>query len=78
MHVAFAIPWDPNFRAYQNGQPVPLRANSTGLMVSSPLPTDSTSLDLRFEPSTEERAFAWISLLTALGCVVFLIRQRKA
>jgi hypothetical protein len=47
-------------------------------MVSSPLPTDSTSLDLRFEPSTEERAFAWISLLTALGCVVFLIRQRKA
>lgn len=81
MHVAFAIPWDPNFRAYQNGQPVPLRANSTGLMVSDPLPADSASLDLRFEPSTEERAFAWISILTALGCVVFLllhfIRQRK-
>jgi hypothetical protein len=50
-------------------------------MVSDPLPADSASLDLRFEPSTEERAFAWISILTALGCVVFLllhfIRQRK-
>ena len=78
MHVAFAIPWDPNFHAYQNGQSVPLRANSTGLMVSDPLPTDSASLDLRFEASWEERGFALISLLTALGCVVFLFRQRKA
>jgi hypothetical protein len=76
MHVAFAIPWDPNFRAYANGQPIALFPNSTGLMTSAPLPTDATSLDLRFEPSTEERAAAALSAITALGCLVVLFWRR--
>lgn len=78
MHVAFAIPWDPNFRAYQNGAPVPVRANSTGLMVTDPLPAASASLELRFEPSWEERFCAILSLGTALFCAWRLARRRAA
>jgi len=79
MHVAFAIPWDPNFRAYINGATaVPLRANATGLMVSDPLPSAADSLDLRFEPSAEEVVCAAISLLTAVACVAVLFWKRKA
>lgn len=77
MHVAFAIPWDPNFHAYQNGQPVPLRANSTGLMVSDALPDTSTSLELRFEPSWEELLFAFLSAATAIASLVYLFRPKK-
>ncbi|MFN0100532.1 MAG: hypothetical protein ACKV2U_00420 [Bryobacteraceae bacterium] len=77
LHVAFAIPWDPNFRAYVNGAAVPLRANSTGLMVSGALPINATSLDLRFEPSREELACAAISVLTAIGCLACLLWNRK-
>jgi hypothetical protein len=78
MHVAFAIPWDPNFHAYQNGKAVALRANSTGLMVSDALPENSTSLDLRFEPSWEELFCALLSAVTAIGCVVYLFRKQAA
>jgi len=78
MHVAFAIPWDPNFQAYVNGTPVPLRANSTGLMVTAALPSNAKSLDLRFEPSAEELACAAISALTAIVCLTALFRRRKA
>lgn len=78
MHVAFAIPWDPNFRAYQNGVPVPVRANSTGLMVTEPLPAASNSLELRFEPSWEERGCAILSLGAALFCAWRLARRKAA
>lgn len=78
MHVAFAIPWDPNFRAYLNGTSIPLKANSTGLMVSAALPADGTALELRFEPSTEELACAALSLLTAIACLAGLFWKRKA
>ena len=77
MSVAFAIPWDPNFRAYLNGVPVSLHANSTGLMATDPLPANGTSLDLRFEPSTEERTCAAISLITAIACLAGLFWKRK-
>jgi len=77
-HVAFAIPWDPNFRAYQNGQPVPVRANATTLMIAGPLPADSQELELRFEPSTEELSCAAISIAAALASAVLLFRQRRA
>jgi hypothetical protein len=76
MHVAFAIPWDPNFRAYLNGKPVGLRANSTGLMVTEPLPASGDQLELRFEPSLEELACAGLSALTLLGCLARLFRKR--
>lgn len=76
MHVAFAIPWDPNWRAYQDGKPVAVRANSTGLMVSEALTAESDSLDLRFEPSFEEYGCAAISLLTLLGSLRYLVRKR--
>lgn len=76
MHVAFAIPWDPNFRAYVDGQPLALHANSTGLMTSAPLPADATSVELRFEPSVEERAAAAVSAITALLCVGVLFWKR--
>jgi hypothetical protein len=77
MHVGFAIPWDPNFRAYLNGAAVPLRANSTGLMVSGALPSNATSLDLRFEPSAEELACAAVSAITAFACLAGLFWKRK-
>jgi len=78
MHVAFAIPWDPNFRAYLNGTPVPLRANSTGLMVTEALPANGSVLDLRFEPSTEELVCAAISALTAIACLAGLFWKRRS
>lgn len=79
MHVGFAIPWDPNFRAYINGTtPVKLRANSTGLMVSDALPANTNSLDLRFEPSAEEIACAVISVLTAIASLAGIFWKRKA
>ena len=77
MHVAFAIPWDPNFRAYVDGRPVGLRANSTGLMVTEALPAAGTTLDLRFEPSREELACAGLSAVTALLCLAGLFWKRK-
>jgi hypothetical protein len=77
MHVAFAIPWDPNFRAYLNGStPVPLRANSAGLMVSSALPANAAELDLVFEPSAEELVCAAISVLTVLACLGVIFWKR--
>ncbi|MBL8236303.1 MAG: hypothetical protein JNM66_02715 [Bryobacterales bacterium] len=78
MHVAFAIPWDPNFRAYVNGTAIPLRANSTGLMVTDALPADGTRLELRFEPSIEEITCAAVSLLTAVACLGVIFWKRKA
>lgn len=78
MHVAFSIPWDPNFRAYLNGAPIAVRANSTGLMVTEALPAGGASLDLRFEPSIEERLGAAISLLTAITCLAVLFWKRRA
>lgn len=77
MHVAFAIPWDPNFRAYLDGRPVALRANSTGLMVTEALAAAGSTLDLRFEPSREELACAGLSAATALLCLVGLFWKRK-
>lgn len=78
MHVAFAIPWDPNFRAYLNGVPVSLHANSTGLMATDALPANGTSLDLRFEPSTEELTCAAISVITAIACLAGLFWKRRS
>ena len=78
MRVAFAIPWDPNFRAYLNGVPVSLHANSTGLMATDALPANGTSLDLRFEPSTEELACAAVSVITAIACLAGLFWKRRS
>jgi hypothetical protein len=78
MHVAFAIPWDPNFRAYLKGTPVGVRANASGLMVTDPLPASGDQLELRFEPSGEELVFAALSALTALGCLARLLWKRSA
>ncbi len=77
MHVAFAIPWDPNFRAYLDGKPIPVHANSTGLMVSEALPADGATLDLRFEPSREELACAGLSLLSLALSIAGLFWKRK-
>ncbi|MBI2686442.1 MAG: hypothetical protein HYX27_09010 [Acidobacteria bacterium] len=78
MHVAFAIPWDPNFRAYQNGQRVDVRANSTGLMVTEALPADSTALELRFAPSWEEIVCALASIIAFGYSIRRIIRRSPA
>jgi hypothetical protein len=77
MHVAFAIPWDPNFRAFANGTAVALHANSTGLMVTGALPANAASLELHFEPSTEELTCAVLSSITALACLAGLFWKQK-
>lgn len=76
--VAFAIPWDPNFRAFQNGQPVPLHASAAGLLYTAPLPADSEAMELRFVPSAEEIACALLSLATAVWCGFQLRKKRTA
>lgn len=74
--VAINVPHDPNWRAYLNGQPVPLAKTAVDTMVAGPLPAAGRQLDLRFEPSTEEYACAAISILTILCCLGYSLRKR--
>ncbi|MBM3786280.1 MAG: hypothetical protein FJW30_18120 [Acidobacteria bacterium] len=75
--VAFAVPWDPNWRASSGGRPVAVKASPVGLMVTESMPVDSAGLDLTFEPSLEERACAGLSIATALGCMISWFRRRR-
>jgi hypothetical protein len=77
MQVAFAIPYDPNWRAYVGGTRVELRKSTTGLMISAPLAARSTAMELRFEPSMQELGGIGISLGTALACGIALIRRKR-
>lgn len=75
-YIALSMPWDPNWRAYAGGQPVDVAASAFGFMITGPLSAGTETLELRFEPSMEEKAAAVISMATALACAAQWWRSR--
>lgn len=72
--VVIQMNHEPGWKAWQDGQPVPVRSNAVGYLVADVQPKPATRVELRYEGTAEQKSMAAVSGLAWLAALGALVR----
>jgi uncharacterized membrane protein YfhO len=74
MLVAVQVNYDPGWEATQGGEPIQIERDRLGYMVVKAKPAEQAAIQLRFNSTLEQRAFALISMIVWAAALMKLFR----
>lgn len=77
MLVSAAVNFDPGWKAWQDGQPVPVKENNMGFITVQPRPSPGSRIEFRYEGTLEQRLMAAVSAIAWIGSLVCLAASRR-
>jgi hypothetical protein len=75
MLVAVRVSWAPGWEAVQDGTPVQLSPDVLGFMMVKARPAENSTIELRFNGSTEQKTMAGVSGLAWLLALGYLLKS---
>jgi hypothetical protein len=77
MNIAFSMNWDPGWQALQDGVPIEIKSSKVGLIQLLPKPAPSSTIELTYRGTTQQKLFGALSLLAWVVSIGLCIRSRS-